>query len=426
VLPRERRNLLLSIFSFSYVSFMVVPVFVFYLGDSGYSREGSPSPIPLVPDDIKWGMLVTFVAFAMLLVGYTLPLGRLLARGMPRMRREWSTETALGVALLMLPLGWAVVMAGQFGLIPARAGSGVLGAIAQGATYGIGLIAICYQRYRSRVALLLLGLTIPPTMFFNFFTGSKGLFLRPLVLIAIIHIIATRRLRVWWILGFLALMSALYPMLKTYREFMYANHLTAVQVIAKPRWALNLIASYADADLGEYLEAGIRTTASRLNGLGILSVVVRDTPGRVPFQNGRTLAFIPLSYVPRALWPGKPEFTTGYWVTSNYGFGPHISSSTGCTWMGELYFNFGWSGVIVGMALLGVWFRLLQESYLGVDATIPAMLAGVITILTLATGVGGDMLGATNTVIFNIAPLVLVHMLLRVVVPPPARPPPLR
>jgi hypothetical protein len=39
--PRERRNLLLTIFSFSYFCFFVVPVLAFYLGDEGYTIERS-------------------------------------------------------------------------------------------------------------------------------------------------------------------------------------------------------------------------------------------------------------------------------------------------------------------------------------------------------------------------------------------------
>jgi hypothetical protein len=157
-----------------------------------------------------------------------------------------------------------------------------------------------------------------------------------------------------------------------------------------------------------------------------LSVIVRDAGTRVPFQGGWSLAYIPAAYVPRLLWPGKPKFTTGGWVTANFGYGPHIESSTGATWMGELYFNFGWTGILVGMTLLGVWFRFLQESFLRIDATIPAMLAGVVAVLTLATGVEGTMLGATNTVIFNVAPIMLMHLVVRTITPPPARlPPPL-
>jgi hypothetical protein len=116
-LPRERRSLLLSVFSFSYFVFFLVPVFVFYLGESGYQPEGAPNPIPLTPETVTKGALAALVGYAMLLAGFFLPLGRIAAKVVPQMRREWSAEAALGVALLMIPLGWTVVLAGQLGLI---------------------------------------------------------------------------------------------------------------------------------------------------------------------------------------------------------------------------------------------------------------------------------------------------------------------
>jgi hypothetical protein len=425
--PRERRNLLLSISSFSYLVFFVVPVFTTYVGDAGYDPDMSPNRIPLTPATVTRGVLAVFLGYAALIAGYALPIGRIASRVVPRMRREWSAETALVVAVVMIPVGWAVVLAGQFGVLPERAGSGGLGAVAHAASTGIGLIALCYQRYRSRVALVLLALVIPPTMLFNFFTASKILFLMPLVLVAVVHVIVTRRLRWWWIAGFLVVMSLFYPVSDVYRQYLFKNRLSAVQVIANPRYAFGLIARFTShVDPKEYVQAGFETTARRLDSVGILSVIVRDAGTRVPFQNGASLVFIPASYVPRLLWRDKPKFTTGQWVTDHFGSGPQIRSSTGSSWMGELYFNFGWSGILVGMALLGIWFRFLQESFLGIDATIPSMLAGVSTILAVAPSVGGDMLGPTNGVVFSIAPVVFAHVIVRATTARPARlPPPL-
>jgi len=421
----ERRNLLLTLFSFSYFVHFVLPVFVTYLGDLGYNPESSVNPIPLTPEGVTRGLLAALTAYAMLVAGYFLPFGPLLAKVVPRMRREWSAETALAVALVMIPAGWVVVLGAQFGLIPERAGSGILGSVAHSASIGIGLIVLCYQRYRSRAALVLLALVIPPTMLFNFFTASKILFLMPLLLIALVQVIVTRRLRWWWVAGFLVLMSLFYPVAEVYRQYLFKNELRAVEVIASPQRAFGLMAKFTTtSDPTDYVTAGVQSTARRLDCVGILSVIVRDAGHRVPFQGGWTIAYIPLTYIPRLLWPGKPKFTTGQWVTDNFGSGPQIRSSTGATWMGELYYNFGWTGLVVGMAILGVWLRLLQESFLGIHATIPAMLAGIITIIALMGGVEGDLLMPTNGVIFGIAPIVIAHLIVRATTGRPARPPP--
>jgi hypothetical protein len=173
--------------------------------------------------------------------------------------------------------------------------------------------------------------------------------------------------------------------------------------------------------LGEHMRAGIDATAYRLNGLGILSVIVRDAGSRVPFQGGRTLVYIPAAYVPRLLWAGKPKFTTGQWVTDHFGYGPLVRSSTGATWMGELFYNFGWKGIVIGMFALGAWFSFLQQYFLSATATIPALLAGAVSILTLCTGLESDLLNATNSIVFNVAPILLTHAFVRSFAPAPTR-----
>jgi hypothetical protein len=208
---------------------------------------------------------------------------------------------------------------------------------------------------------------------------------------------------------------------------MTANRLSAVKVIASPQRALGLMTSVASTftvDPVEYFRSGFEITGRRFDYLGILSVIVRDGGTRVPLQEGRTDLYIPLSYIPRLLWAEKPLFDTGQWVTDHFGSGPEIESSTGPSWMGELYFNFAWAGIVIGMGLIGIWFRFLQEYFLRIDATIPEMLAGIVTIIALVPSVGGDLLAPTNGVIFYVAPILLMHVLVRMFMPPPARPPP--
>jgi len=424
-LPRNRRNLLLSVFSLAYAVRFVLPALVFHVGGGGYPPDTEPNPIPLTADALTTGMFAGLVSYLLLLVGFALPIGVLASDSVPHMRREWSAESTLVVAFLLIVLGWPVLLASNFGLIPQRAGSGFLGSIAVGTTVGIGMIALCYQRYRSPAALMLLALLTPPTMFFNFFSSSKLLFLSPILLIVIVNVVVTRRLRAWWVVAGVVVMMLFYPIANAYREYMLNNELTAVQIMAKPQTAFRLMSRVASAAYSkDYLLDGLQATAIRLDGLGILSVIVRDAGTRVPFQDGWTLAYIPMTYIPRLLWPDKPEFLVGLWTTENFGAGPGIESSTGATWMGELYFNFGWLGILFGMPLLGIWFRFLQEYFLRIDATIPAMIAGVVIILALVHGLEGDLVTPTTGLLIRIAPIFFAHLAVRAITPPPARPPP--
>jgi hypothetical protein len=418
--PRERRNVLMSIFSLTYLVFFVMPVFVFYLGPSPYEPLASPNANQLTPEAVKWGVIAALVGYLMLVAGNLLPVGGALARFIPQMRREWSYETTLVIALAIIPTGWLVRLISEFGLMPERAGSGALGAISNFTYFGIALLTLCYLHQRSRTALVLMFLLIPPSMVFGFFTGNKSAVLLPAGMVALVHFVVSRRLRAWWIAAFLLVLAFFYPISEVYRAYAWGGGLSTVEVIANPQTAFRIIGrTTASTTIGEHMRQGFQATSHRLNGLGILSTIVRDAGKRVPFQGGWTLAYVPASYVPRLLWPGKPRFMTGQWVTDNFGGGRGVSSSTGPTWIGELYFNFGWAGVVLGMLVLGVWFRFLQEYFLGPNATTPALLAGVIAVAGTGIGVTGDGLVAFNSVGFNVAPVMLLHLLVCFFTPAP-------
>jgi len=84
--------------------------------------------------------------------------------------------------------------------------------------------------------------------------------------------------------------------------------------------------------------------------------VMEVFPDRESFRHGRTLVFVALGFIPRAVWPDKPvgigKEISRYWE------GPYFKQTTGhsaaCTFLGELWVNFGWPGIVAGGFLLGV------------------------------------------------------------------------
>lgn len=73
-------------------------------------------------------------------------------------------------------------------------------------------------------------------------------------------------------------------------------------------------------------------------------------------QMGETMDYITYAFVPRIIWPEKPNVSRGAWFTTYLGFSAYedeATTSTGITATGELYWNFGIAGVVTGMFLLG-------------------------------------------------------------------------
>jgi len=111
--------------------------------------------------------------------------------------------------------------------------------------------------------------------------------------------------------------------------------------------------------LRSYVDLAADAFLNRFAGVDSFALVVRDTPPVWDYQYGRTLSYLFISIIPRAVWPGKPVLSIGRWFAlSYYGFPPTNLSSVAITQIGDLYLNFGWAGVFLGMLLLGMFNRV--------------------------------------------------------------------
>ena len=313
-------------------------------------------------------------------------------------------------------------LGGALGLIPAWVGGGFLGVVGTSVYYGIALLLIAYLRFRSRPAFLLMCCLIPPSMIVAFTTGSKRFFLMSLIMVALTHVLVTRRIRARYVIGGLVAITLLYPLSQFFREVISLGRtLGPLAILQDPGRVLAQISEFlSGANFSEYVQAGLRATGNRLNLLGIVTVIVRDTPEIVPFQGGWTIGNAFLAFIPRIVWPGKPLITFGKWVTENYSApGTDVVSDTGASWVGELFFNFGFTGVILGMAILGVYFRALHESLFRADAPVPAVLASVAVLLCTVTTLEMGMIAPINGIVFTCGMIVMVHFFVRTFTAPP-------
>ena len=411
--PPEKRQILITLLTLVYVIYLVVPVFTQYFLMKGEYVTGSFSLTRHPPGDVAHAQMVALVGLAMLLLGFYLPFGRLAVSVFPRPTREWPPHAVLFVALATVGLGWLVYIVGQLGLIPARAGSGAVGTIASGSYFGVSLLTLAWLRHRRREALLLLAIVIPLSMLFNFFTGSKRLFLTPPFVFALAYIVYERRIRMSWVAAAFATLIVLYPVSEFYRSVIQTDNVRSIgSFVRNPSRALEALGGFGESvDVGSYVSAGLQATGRRLDALGVLTAIVKDTPERVPYQGGWTIGYIALSYVPRIIWPNKPGTTIGEWVSQTYGSPFDLHTDVGPTWIGELFFNWGYTGVVLGMFVMGLFCRMLQERLFGWHAPIPALFGAVVVLYAVSRSVQSGLGGPVNGTVYNLAPIPIVHFL---------------
>ena len=111
------------------------------------------------------------------------------------------------------------------------------------------------------------------------------------------------------------------------------------------------------------VEDGWTIVAGRSANLDLLADVVRQTGTTVPFWGGETYLSLVGFAVPRFIWPSKPTKTLGQDFGHRYGYLDSWDTWTSINlpFLVEFYANFGEIGVLIGMAVVGVLYRLLDN-----------------------------------------------------------------
>jgi hypothetical protein len=105
--------------------------------------------------------------------------------------------------------------------------------------------------------------------------------------------------------------------------------------------------------------------ANRLSMINFLSRVVSMTPSTIPYWGGYTYRSLFTKFIPRFLWPGKPQELTGNEFGHRYGFLDEADDTTSLNlpWIVELYANFGTWGILLGMGMFGLLLAFLNQLF---------------------------------------------------------------
>jgi len=159
-------------------------------------------------------------------------------------------------------------------------------------------------------------------------------------------------------------------------------------------------------DSNKYMFHSFEQFKRRLAMINSVAVVVRDVDRWVPYANGSTIFMPAVTYfIPRVLWPEKPVQTFGrdfgriFRVTNPFTRDTYIA----VTVPGELYWNFGVTGVLLGMGIFGAGLRLMYRRYgegMGRDPVSQAIyILLLIQVAHLGSSLAGDLVVMVRTLV---------------------------
>ena len=189
------------------------------------------------------------------------------------------------------------------------------------------------------------------------FAKSKGALILPVASMGTAYFVAKGRAPLVALLCALALYLAVaFPFVTTWREQSSTTYASRTDQVVE---GLRVLRE------GQWIDAALSTDAHTSLGRGVLetfSQVVERTGTATNFEDGLTYALAVSGFVPRPLWPDKPDFRVGNYIGHKYGIlgqGDDITSIA-ITMMGEGYMNFGAAGIAGVMLLMGMFSILLD------------------------------------------------------------------
>jgi hypothetical protein len=98
-------------------------------------------------------------------------------------------------------------------------------------------------------------------------------------------------------------------------------------------------------------------TGRRIFLMPLFAHVYGESPDNIPYWGGETYKNLLTKFIPRAVWADKPEERFGREFGVRYGMiAPNDQTSINIPWIIELLANFGPLGVLLGMAVIGIFF----------------------------------------------------------------------
>jgi hypothetical protein len=387
--------------------FMLVYFVSYGVGDLSDLFTASDSP-GLTSPQLASGPLskteaVILVGGIMLVVGYRIAVSMVNASRTIRSPRDWPKSAILIIGLLFWAVGtiatyrWNVYIVpdttneayrkGLASISAATTTAYLLGQMCQ--PLGILLLAYAYRTFRSRYLLPVIIAIVVLQLFIGFVVDVKGLAMLGMILVIMTSVLIDGRIPKSWLTGFVLFVIFLFPFFQAYRTAIHGNSgLTRTAVVENFGKVLQL--TIAAKDKVNSGRDRAQTFLERSSVKGSTAIIIERTGNGVDFERGHTLSPILATFIPKILWSDKLRVPTGQLVNKKFHMVDSDDIYISPSHLGELYWNFGWSGVVLGMTLIGLICGWVGAHFnLAEFRTVTRVLVTVITIKQLIVGFEG-------------------------------------
>ncbi|HUA32236.1 MAG TPA: hypothetical protein VMA09_01420 [Candidatus Binataceae bacterium] len=394
-------------FAFTYA----VPVFLLRRFSTEVFRD------PETPHDVTLALAYSLLGLMCLYAGYYGIVGRAVSDILPRINLRWRDPRAVKfVSLALTLLGLVTSASHAENHVPEQLAL-ILSYVGDFSLIGIcALVALQLTGNLDRVTSILIWGVFVPT---RFFAGLGGAALASAMGIGIMILViyATVRRRIPWTIFALgiAVVFVLRPIEIPYRIMTgKGGPLADASLVEKIGGLGDLLYR---ATVGGIVPAPvfIEACSNRLAQFTIFASVIHNTPGRVPYWEGESYAPLLTKLIPRLIMPDKPEEISGQTFGHRYGLisNSNTNTSVNLPQLVECYANFGVPGVIVGMFLIGLLYRMIIAIYVHPRMGLGAMI-GAVYVTSRIFDIGSAASMVLGGIPFDMLAMAIFHLAVEV------------
>ncbi len=305
--------------------------------------------------------------------------------------REWSSGSMLKLGILFWACGFAITTYWQFGMgdqfstvrIPPAIG-GFIGLLRILQPLGtLALIYLFLTTRQSHVLLILIG-TMVADFGLGFLGDSKELAVRGPLLYLFSYVLLRERIPLIQVVAFILVAGMAFNIFASYRMVVHSKDESRSEAFSNIGSRLDEITS-EDKSAGERLGEGLTYFAERISLKQSVELILIRTGRDIAFQDGRTIKPILFAFIPRFILPNKEDSSmAGRLFNLEFRLSESPLTKIATSQVGELYWNFGWPGLIIGMILIGsIMASLATMLRLDTVQTLPRFLFLLMTVYVL-------------------------------------------
>jgi hypothetical protein len=348
------RYMLLCIFlPIYFMTFGASDLFDFFLAQAPLARSDSAGKAEIA----------IVLGAALIALGYRAIAGQGRREDRPPSAKDWPAMTVATVGFVVWVVGVAATWVWQVQILkrawdPLRGLSAVTGMMLTVGRMlhplGIALLAYGFVATKSRLFGLMILTVVIGEFGLGFVEDSKEIAIEPAVIVLVAKFLVEGRIPKSWVIAVFAVVILAFPIFQAYRAEVLAD-----RGISRADAAMNLvknieIALAADKQHQKEVVYSSRSFLARASYKPTVEMIIERVGVTAPFQNGYTLLLFFEGFVPRIIWPTKPDTSIGQLFNRELHITETRDNYISTTILGELYWNFGWLGIIVGCLLFGL------------------------------------------------------------------------